>query len=283
MIAVLGIDAAWADENSSGVALIRKPETGEWEHVASAPSCQSFIQLTRGNAVNWDTVPRGGAIEPNELLDAIAERWPELNVKVIAIDIPVANHKVRAQRCCDRAINATFQRAWAGTQTPTETLPGPLSDRLMGRLDQANYPLKTCDGSQANHDTDEHTTIEVYPHPAIVRLLNLKCRLPYKDGKKSRYWRKADLPTRRRNLAANLRKLSDGLSVKIHGIPPDRKPTEDYAQGRRSLKKFEDTLDALVCAWVGACYIDRDAECFGDHNAAIWVPARNATTPAYTP
>ena len=33
-------------------------------------------------------------------------------------------------------------------------------------------------------------------------------------------------------------------------------------------------LDAIVCAWVGACIVDGTAEAFGDQSAAIWVPTR---------
>ncbi len=279
MIAVLGIDAAWASGNASGVALIRKLATSDWEYVAAAPSCASFIELTEGHPVNWEAVPRAGAIEPNDLLNAINGAWPDLDVRIVAVDIPVGIHRVRAKRFCDHAIDAIFRRAWAGTLPPTEDLPGPVSDQLMCNLRRAGYPLATCDNVQTDYQAEGRKTIEVYPHPAIVRLLNLKRRLPYKDGKRSRYWPKADTTTRRHNIATSFNTLHAGLTTPIHGIPDDYKPTQKYAQGPNSLKKFEDTLDALVCAWVGACYFDSLAECFGDRNAAIWVPFPNNVDP----
>ena len=57
----------------------------------------------------------------------------------------------------------------------------------------------------------------------------------------------------------------------IIGIREDCIPTDASLQIRRALKRFEDTLDALVCAWVGACYLAGHAECYGDAAAAIWV------------
>lgn len=38
------------------------------------------------------------------------------------------------------------------------------------------------------------------------------------------------------------------------------------------LKRYEDSLDALVCAWAGAKYLEGAAMPYGDATAAIWVP-----------
>jgi predicted RNase H-like nuclease len=38
------------------------------------------------------------------------------------------------------------------------------------------------------------------------------------------------------------------------------------------LKRYEDSLDALVCACVGAKYLEGSAVPYGDNTAAIWVP-----------
>jgi len=40
------------------------------------------------------------------------------------------------------------------------------------------------------------------------------------------------------------------------------------------LKAFEDALDAVVCARVGACVLDGKAKLYGDRKSAIWVPVR---------
>ena len=44
--------------------------------------------------------------------------------------------------------------------------------------------------------------------------------------------------------------------------------------GARGAKQREDALDALICAWVGACMVDHEALGCGDDDAAIWIPYR---------
>jgi len=39
------------------------------------------------------------------------------------------------------------------------------------------------------------------------------------------------------------------------------------------LKRYEDALDALVCAWVGVQYLQRKTIALGDATAAIWCPS----------
>ena len=270
--AILGIDAAWSEAKPSGVALIRQREEGGWAYIAAAPSCQSFIQLARGQDVNWLASPVGGQIQPEELLIAIADRWPDTEVTVIAVDMPVANQPVRGRRPCDDAISSAFGAAWAGTHSPRENLPGAVSDDLIGELERLDYWLATCVPDQVDYEVRDRATIEVYPHPAIVRLLNLEVRLKYKFDKSNRFWPGRSLAQRRERISANLRRLRTGLTTQIIGIREDCIPTDAYLQSRRALKRFEDTLDALVCAWVGACYFEGHAECYGDAAAAIWVP-----------
>jgi predicted RNase H-like nuclease len=38
------------------------------------------------------------------------------------------------------------------------------------------------------------------------------------------------------------------------------------------LKAFEDMLDAIVCAWVAICTLEKRARRFGDDNSVIWIP-----------
>ncbi len=274
MTAVLGIDAAWVAKNSSGVALIRRDEAGKWEYVAAAPSCKSFIELLEGHTVNWSKVPAGGRIGPNDLLKVIAKRRPDMDVKVIPVDIPVGKQPVIGKRPCDVAMSKAFRSKWAGPYYPRKDWPGAVSHNLMADLKSEGYPLATCCECEDGRGVQGKRTIEVYPHPAIVRLLDLEVRLEYKVDKSRKYWPDLSLAERRNRLSANFRKLHGGLSKEINGLPDSLIPDDAFLSGKRSLKCFEDTLDSLVCAWVGACYLDGDAECYGDADAAIWVPNR---------
>ena len=39
-------------------------------------------------------------------------------------------------------------------------------------------------------------------------------------------------------------------------------------------KSCEDTLDAVVCAWVAMCALEGRGVSFGDESSAIWIPGR---------
>ena len=39
-------------------------------------------------------------------------------------------------------------------------------------------------------------------------------------------------------------------------------------------KGYEDALDAVVCAWVGAEFIKERCEGYGDKVSCIWIPTR---------
>jgi predicted RNase H-like nuclease len=62
-----------------------------------------------------------------------------------------------------------------------------------------------------------------------------------------------------------------GLKKEIDKI--DLNLPEEHAPGTVSgLKRFEDAIDALVCAWVGAQYLKGNALPYGDIAGAIWIP-----------
>ena len=63
-----------------------------------------------------------------------------------------------------------------------------------------------------------------------------------------------------------LSKTIDGIDLPL----PKGKQIESLTLHR--LKRYEDALDALICAWVGVRYVAGDCSAFGDATAAIWVP-----------
>jgi predicted RNase H-like nuclease len=66
-------------------------------------------------------------------------------------------------------------------------------------------------------------------------------------------------------------KILTALRADIRGIELKLPETEDAVSITR-LRRYEDSLDALVCAWVGAKYLAGEAKPYGDDTAAIWVP-----------
>ena len=99
-----------------------------------------------------------------------------------------------------------------------------------------------------------------------------------KSLNRKKYWPDDDIEARKANLVVQLRKILSGLQTKISGIQLEV-PDADKIQTLSSLKVYEDTIDALVCGYVGMCYLQRQAQPYGDETAAIWIPA---LTPQHT-
>ena len=113
--------------------------------------------------------------------------------------------------------------------------------------------------------------VEIYPHPALITLTGAGYRLPYKVGRSRKYWPGSTPAERRASLIDQfggiLHALEDEIG-EIHLDPPDA----TSAISTSGLKRYEDSLDALVCAWVGAKYLEGTVVPYGDDTAAIWVP-----------
>lgn len=189
--------------------------------------------------------------------------------EVVAVDMPLASVPISSRREADGAISREFGGAGCSTHSPSAVRPGPIGERLHRDVTGAGYHLATDDNRRPGP-----TLIEVYPHPAILRLLGLEYRLPYKAGKAAKYWPGIGREERRVRLLETLRRLATGLGREIAGLPD---VLADVGP-RTSLKSIEDMLDAAVCAWVGMCYLNGTAEPFGDEHAAIWVPRTGATS-----
>lgn len=80
---VLGVDAAWTEDNPSGVALAVEKGQG-WRLVCVTPSYAHF----EGRA-DAQTLPRGAKPDPAALL-AAAERLAGAAPDLVAIDMPLS-------------------------------------------------------------------------------------------------------------------------------------------------------------------------------------------------
>lgn len=255
---VLGIDAAWTAANPSGVALAAKIK-GTWRVVAVAGSFEEFIGLA-GN---------GEGSDPAALIAAaarLAGRVPDL----ITVDMPMMDAPISARRAADDAVNRAYAGRGAGTHSPTVIRPGAVGRALEARLSAAGYPLATL-------DIRPPCRIEIYPHPALIELTGATKRLAYKIGRTGRYWPGLPLAERRLRLYEVWRTIITALDGVLAGssdlltLPP--------ADTRgRSLKAFEDRLDAVVAAYVGAMALDGQARAFGDAGSAVWVPVSAGQT-----
>lgn len=268
MIAVLGIDAAWTSIEPSGVALA-VGEGSEWRIRCVAPSYEAFIACASGHQLNWqsDSID-GSAPDVNRLLSA-ARSMAGIDPTLVAVDMPLSDAPISARRHADRAISQTFGKYGCSTHTPSASRPGPLGSGLMTDLRAAGYPL--ISGKETA--SLKQGTIEVYPHPALLILLGRDYRVPYKVNKSGKYWKGASVAERIDCLLKELFQIENGLRLAFGDIPFSM-PSSTDVRSLRFLKRYEDALDAMVCAWVGRMFIEGNATAYGDDTSAIWVPSK---------
>ena len=115
--------------------------------------------------------------------------------------------------------------------------------------------------------------IEVYPHVALLALLNRNYRVPYKVSRSNQYWKTEQLSRGERiqRLLREFQAIKAGLDAQITGIPSFI-PMPAEVTTLASLKPVEDMLDGVICARMGIEYLEGLSTGVGDATAAIWVP-----------
>jgi predicted RNase H-like nuclease len=263
---VLGIDAAWTAHQPSGIALVQR-QGDAWSCVALAPSYASFMALADGIAVDWSARAQGSKPQMAALLRA-AERLSDGRVDLIAFDMPLSKEPIGHRRQADRAVSRVFGNRGCAVHSPTLQRPGAIADGIRQDLEVCGYGLQT-----AADQPGPGGVIEVYPHVALLALLESKYRVPYKVSRSLQYWRTEHLSVEERigRLLAEFRRIRDGLAQHIQAINlPLPQPAE--VQALSALKPLEDCLDALVCAWVAIEHLQGRTRGLGDPSAAIWCP-----------
>jgi predicted RNase H-like nuclease len=257
---VLGIDAAWTATQPSGVALVRR-DGARWRCIGAAPSYASFLDLARGVPVDWSAKPAAGMPRCDALLDA-AERLAGAPPSVVAVDMPLSTQPIRSRRIADEEVSRAFGARGCAVHSPSADRPGPIADALRAALGRRGFPLACSDATPGTIPA----LLEVYPHTALLRLLEASYRVPYKAGKTAAFWPDADLSTRRHRLLDVWGKILAALSDRIAGIVLEVPPVGTMSH----LKRYEDVLDAIICAWTGTEYLRGALTAHGDATGAIW-------------
>jgi predicted RNase H-like nuclease len=261
--AVLGIDAAWTAGQPSGVALL--VERSGWTCAGLAPSYADFERLGAGGAVDWEApAVAGGEADVGALLRAAERLAPGAEVVVVAVDMPLACRPIRTRRACDDAFSRAFACRGLGVHSPSERRPGPIADRLRAGLSRRGFTLATasCRGARS--------LLEVFPHAALLALLDRPYRVPYKAARAIRYWPDAAPEDRRERLLLEWRTILRALRRRVSGIDL---PLPRVAPPSGRMKRWEDALDAVVCAWAGTEFLGGRAQAYGGADSAIWTPA----------
>jgi predicted RNase H-like nuclease len=257
---VLGIDAAWTAAQPSGVAVVQR-RRGRWQCVAIAPSYASFVALAEGTPIDWRTRPLASVAACDALL-AATTKLAGARPDVIAIDMPLATTPIVARRAADNAIASAYATRGLGAHSPSEARPGPIAHAMRAGFAAHGYGLATA----ATRAGTRGVMIEVFPHAAAIALLGASYRIPYKLGRVTQYWPTSSPTERRRALLAQWTKLRRALATHVEGVTL-RVPTTGTLA---ALKRYEDALDAAICAWIGSEYLAKRARPYGDATAAVW-------------
>lgn len=235
-------------------------EGSGWKLIDVAPSYAAFLSGRGGSSILRH---RGSTPDAADLV-AAAKLKAGSEPDIVAVDMPLSMSPIIRRRHSDNLVSSAYGAKHASTHTPSETRPGMISDNLRAGFETIGYPLATT-------QLRGRDLIEVYPHPALIELAAAERRLPYKIAKIRKYWPDDAMDVRRRKILEIWGHITALLDAKIQGVAATlRLPAVD-ARGYQ-MKAFEDALDAVVCAWIGACVLDGRAKAYGDGESAIWVP-----------
>jgi predicted RNase H-like nuclease len=209
---LLGLDLAWSEKNPSGAAAID-----------AAGRLLDVRADLRGDdeILAWVRAWRG-------------ERG------VIGIDMPTIVRNPTGMRECERDLSAEFRKQHAGTH-PANLVRFPDGGRARKLIDALAADGVVEDTSIAPNDA-RTIAIEVFPHPAHVRLFGLPTVFKYK--KKSRPWPEVLAEWERYRAALASLHAADPPLVLDERIP-ERVTRVRY-------KPWDDTLDAITCAYVAS-------------------------------
>lgn len=217
----IGIDLAWGARNPTGGAVIR----------------------------NHQLITATGALTDDAMILAfINAHLQDTEGAIIAVDAPLCVPNATGARLCDKSLSSEWRRYDAGALPANRTLlavnGAVRGETLVAKLHAAHGFQQVA---PIPHRSTGRYICEVFPHPAHVALFGLSKTLKYKA-------RSNRTPAARQAAFVTYQAALQALK---NAVPP-LYTTDDLLQsdlsrltGRR-LKAYEDTLDAITCAYVAA-------------------------------
>ncbi len=226
-----GVDLAWAGRNPSGVAVVDDDGV-----------------LIKVCAVRSDD-------------DVLAALRPYLQGDcVVGFDAPLVVTNPTGQRPAETALNRDFRRFEAGAHPANTGKPefaeGPRAARLAAALNLHPDPYSRA----------PRLALEVYPHAATVALFRLPRTLKYKAKPGRSFDQLRSELLRLMDLIETLDAAPVPLRVCDHTDWIGLRRAVLTAQRKSDLRRAEDPVDAVVCAYV-ALYAQRrpdDVTIYGD-------------------
>lgn len=259
-IAVLGIDAAWTEKEPSGVALWVKQDE-RWRCLRVAPSYESFCN----HSFSWNDHICGGKPDVRKLLSVCASLTGSDCIAVVAVDMPLSTQPIIGRRVADDSVSKQFGSRKCAVHSPSVVRPGKVGEALYQDFINAKYQLAVRGSIPL-----PLALLEVYPHVALLSLMQANERLKYKVSKSSHFWdcsieeRKRLLVNQWGDIIQRLQQDVDGIEIQLPAAPEQL--------SLQHLKRYEDAIDGLVCAWMATRYLAKESIPLGDEEAAIWIP-----------
>ena len=233
---IVGIDLAWGERRPDGVCVMAVSRVG-----AQVKS----VRLARGDAALL------------ALVDALPADAPAL----LAVDAPLQCANETGARPSDIEMHRRFRREKCGCH-PTNARIAARALRVAAGFFERGYRITR----EPPGTRQPRVAVEVFPHPAIVRLCGLVERIAYKRG-----------PVQARRAAFA------HLQAALLACLPRHFPALSLDDSMRALlaapwhKDVEDQVDAFVCALVGYwhwLHNGRHTEFVGDDaTGCVLVPA----------
>ena len=220
----IGVDLAWrSGRNPSGIVVARGGRSG-----AELVDCSSDIACLQ------------------DIIDYIISHTTSSTV--VAIDAPLIINNKTGQRPCEKRISQKFGKYHAAAHSSSlKRYPEPGGVKLAECLKEKGF------SHNPDPTTDKLRTgqwfFEVYPHAAHVMLFDLPRIIKYKKGR---------VAEKRRGLQRFRRYLEKLAAAGPPFLPNEmlkellQKNVEELKG--KSLKQYEDILDALLCAYLALFY-----------------------------
>ena len=247
---VLGIDAAWTENGTSGLAVV-VAESERVTYLATSTTCDVLAGWRPG--VDAAAVIRS--------VEKMAGSMPD----VVAVDMPLAVGPMVKRRAADDAISRMFGAAGASVHSPALMQPG-LADRMRGQFEQAGYRLGVASPGGASLPA----LIETYPYPIMMQLCGSRRRVPHKASKTLTYWPGVGRAERRLRLRKVWSCIHREMSQRVTISLPDL--DEAFDSSFAGIKRHEGALDAVLCTFAGIALARGNAVPYGDAFATIWLP-----------
>ncbi|MGN6612835.1 MAG: DUF429 domain-containing protein [Angustibacter sp.] len=211
----IGVDLAWGDKRPTGVAVL--DDDGRLVHLSAVTDDDSVVAA---------------------LVDYVGGPC------LVGFDAPIVVTNATGNRPAEAALNRDFARFHAGAH-PTNTARAefaqqPRAARLAERLGLDIAPPAT--GSQR--------AMEVYPHAATVSLFRLGRTLKYKNKPGRPLTQLRSELMRLIGLLEGLAAADPALRLTQHRGWRDLVAGVETAERKSDLRRAEDQVDAVVCAYV---------------------------------